>query len=365
MDIEVESYVRDARRVLEAGAALAEALEQAQPEDIEDAVEGLKSTSGGGPAASRRGFSSTKPEYGPPPLALESALVLAELDVSIAQLYVAASQAVGETASAAPPESFRRAVASTGRTLDDLQSAAGKLGFAEKILRISSANPKEATDTFRQEGNVVAETILDHTEAQVRKGFSAIDKHKDRVVEAFSHLDQLTELATPLVDLLRRAWERLTSALKMLKEIVAAITNEQAVEYLTDLLSDTGLRESLKGILGDAAVRKQLKSMRFRSSLQQEPIDRKAEELEVLGERFARVAKRAMAVAAMSAVVAPFFAAHIASPIAAPFATPAAYALGMLAVLVIARDYLHAGHFNSGHGICAFIAQLTEPQTGR
>jgi hypothetical protein len=317
---------------------------------------------------SRRGFSSTQPAgTRPPPLALESALALAEVDISLSQLYVAASQAVGETSSRTSPEAFRRAVTSTRTTLDDLQVPTGKLGFAEVVPHISSGNPKQAADTFRQEANVAAEAILDQTEAQVRKGLSSIGRQKDRIVEAFSHLDQLTELATPLADLLRRAWERLLSALKTLKQIVAAITNEEAAEYLSDLIADVSFRGCLKKVVGDGRVREQLINMQFMSSLNEGAIDRKTEEVEAVGRRFAKVARKAMAIAAVAAVIAPLFAAHIASPVAAPLAVPATYALGIIAVLAMARDYLHSGHLNSGQGISAIIGELAErksTQTG-
>jgi len=357
-----ESVPETAQIVLKAGAALAEALEQNQEDDIEDAVQQLREAASAGQGAARLGFTATGPGELPPPLAVDSALIVAEVDVSLAHLFVNASRAVGETTSPAPPDTLRRAVESTGTTLDDLQSTAGKLGFAaEARIHISSSDLKQAQMTFRQEANDAADQVVDQSEAQVQKAFSAVAKQKDRIMEAWSQLDALSELGAPVASLLRYAWQRLSSALQTLKDIAAWITSEEAVDYLGDLIADASLRNCLRKIAGDARVRELLEKMRFKTSLKKAVIDAASEEVDALGRRFTTIAKRIMAIAAVATLVAPALTACFASPLAASFALPAVYALGVIAIVVMARDCLHEGHFNSGRGIGSILGELAEP----
>jgi len=359
---QVTAYVRDAREVVNAGAALAEALKQDQEDDIADAVSQLKEAASIGRGPGKLRFTATGPEGMPPPTAVESALIMAEVDVSIADLLAKASQAAGETDAPASPTALKRAVESTGTTLGNLEVSSERLGFAEQArIRISSKDVKQAQTTFKQEAMDAQEQVLVQSETQVEKAISAVAKQKDRICEAWSELDALSELKAPITGLLQYAWERLSSALQTLKTIAAWITNEDAVEYLGDLIKDASLRNCLGRIVGEAKVRDRLQAMRFRRSSTTAEIDDRSEEVDALGRRFETIAKRIIAIATVAALVVPGLVGWLASPVAGGFALPAVYALGIIAVLAMARDYLHDGRFNSKRGIDSIIGELAEP----
>jgi hypothetical protein len=361
---QITAYIAEARQVVKAGSTLAEALEQGEEYDIADAVRQLNEAASATQLTTRFGFTASGSEGLVPPSELASALIIAQVDASLAQLFVDASHAAGETTSPSPPDKFKRTVESTSTTLEDLQGRSEKLGFDEQARTpISSSNPKQAEVTFKQEAEEAADQVIDESEAQVKKAFSAVAEEKDKIIKAWSQLNVLSEVAAPLADLMRYAWQRLSSALQTLKDIAAWITSDEAVKYLTELIADASLRNCLKKIGGYAAVHDSLENIKFRSSLTTTAIDTKSKDVDALGRHFATIAKRVMAVAAIAAVVAPALTAYFATPLAASFVLPAVYALGIVAIVVTARDYMHEGHFNSRQGILSIIAELAEPKS--
>jgi len=310
-------------------------------------------------AAGRRqaalGFSGKEQRQAESALSLNDAAALAATDALMGQVLIAAAEATGEVAEPAGPEPLREAVRSARSGFTSLRPALGFKSAQESGFH--SATVEEAVARFKKEANSALEEILTRSDEIVSGLLTKASEYKDKILEALGNASNLLEAGAGATGLIRRAWDRLRSALNFIRTITDAVPLPDLDAKLSRLLASLHPRNILEDVFRVAAVRAELENLTVKPSIQPAEIDPRTAEVAGMPGRFDSVAANIRSVTLIAAVAGSMAAAHVAGPLA-PLMVPVAYALGIAALVLVGMEYAGCGHLQIVKGVGEIVREL-------
>jgi hypothetical protein len=353
--------IRNAKSVSEALAATASA--DTREEEINSTARELESSAAqtGMPDSGIRGFETGKAEDRQPALTVADQLTIAVADAAVAQVLFAASQAVGEKAARTAPEVLQMAIESAGDCLESLQATAlNTYGFAaQPPPKTNSANLQQALDTFRNQAHTAVSGILDTADNTVSRDIKKVWDQRQKIVEAFSQASAFFEALPENAALLRRAWDKLLSALHTLQKISAALPVDEAKSFLDKLAKADILRVTLESIFRTKSVSNRIAAVPAASRLSIQEVDELSDKMVFVEAQNSTMVGYVSSIVKIATPCLSLLAVHSGLALA-PLAAPACYSLEIVSVAALGYDAIYTGFLHSGSAVSPLLDELVE-----
>ena len=363
---QVAIYLQRSRKILAAGDAVADAISSSasieqREQEIEYTVDQLKKavadTEEQRPG--RIGFSESGNAGARAPLPPWDQLTVAAADAAVAQVLFAASDAVGEQTARTGPDGLRHAVRSADANLVNLEPTAPAAHEFSGKRRFSSEDLTKATHLFQDQAKDALDRIMESSDAGVSKLFNALAAQKDKILDAFSKAAELFAAPSDAGFFIQKGWEKLLSALQVIRQIVNSDSLEQVREYLSEWEKAMSVRAVLKKIFGYDELAAQIEALHLAISYPVERVDLSSSELAELKERFATMVGNIRTITAIAAPLLSLSTIHLTGPLA-PLVMPACYALSIAAIVLLGRDFTGSGLSNEGRGMRRIVEKLQQ-----
>ncbi len=294
-----------------------------------------------------------------PSLSLEEATSVAAADALVAQVLLAAAEAVGEVATPAGPAPLRKALDSARADFARLHPPpAAAVGFSSLTEpQLVSQSLEDAVSTFKQQAELAIRSILEDAEKRISGLLRAIADQKDKILDALGNIAQLFEVGQQAAGLIRKAWEKLRSALKSLQTIIDSLPLEDLRSHMSALLHGLDVRGGLEHVFQVPRLRAEIGALHVGASMQLGDVDADISKISALGQRFRRISANIGAVATTVGIIGGIVAPHFAGPLGA-LAVPAGYSLGIAALVVVGMDYTGCAVLHSVEGVGEILSSL-------
>jgi len=355
---EAESFLFAARR-------LRRALEQDDAARLDDAVGELEQIAAGvrfrefgfteSPGADT---AARRPDATP-----EQALRSLELDLEVANLLIAAGQAVGEAGSRADRAPLDRSLGRLETAARALELDAGQAGgFAfdagqEVVPRLASPDLPAAIETFRTRSGDMLQTLVRETQGvatAIVDALSQLDPQK--VVEALGALGRRAQDLPNVGRLVRQGLRRLLAVVQGLTELMGAraieALRERVGRFWDEVREGRHVAQALEAALGVEVVTARIAEALAVENLQVDRLDRASEALDRLQPAFLETVKTMRSLVSGVALAGTLLAfTALAGPWLA-LATASAYLAILAATVLIAMDYADSEHLlQRVHGV--------------
>lgn len=325
--------IREAERSLREITEAAEGVIHAQDRSIKErqrAFDALAESSAE-PVGAFRGFTSPGGETAKPDL--DEALSAARFELQSANILAAAAIIAGETTPApdAPAIDLRVAIEDAKTELAEPQ--ARQAFFGKPARGAPSGNIEMALVNFRTAANQTIDLIVKDSEQAISAAITQISKKGKDLLAAFDGLTPLVSAGLQVVGFLKRAWDKLQSALGLLSQVLDGLPADGIREKLRTVKEALTLRHGIELVYQTEATRNIVKELRLRDGLSDAEIDNRRDQVAQLGRDFSQFTKAAIAISALASAVISIIAAHLTGPVAV-LAFPATHGLMAAVVLV-------------------------------
>jgi hypothetical protein len=352
----LDASLQDSASFLFSARRLRRALDQADPARLEDAVGELEQLAEQRTAAGDRfrEFAFTGPPAGGtaeggPGLTPEQALRSLELDLEVANLLIAAGQAVGEGGQAdrAPLDRSLGRLETAARAIEEGDRLAGGFAFdagAETASRLASSDLPAAIATFRARSADTLQMLVRETHGvatAIVDSLSQIDPQK--VVEALGALGRHAQDLPDAGRLVRQGLRRLVAVIEGLIDLLGARAMEALRERIRALWDEVRegrhLTRAIESILRVEAVTARVGEALAADGLDVERLDRASEALDRLQPAFLQTAGTMRSLVAGVALAGSLLALTAAAGPWLALALASAYLVVLSAMLLVAMDY--------------------------
>jgi hypothetical protein len=213
-----------------------------------------------------------------------------------------------------------------------LSGSPNKQFFGKVTRGEPSANVADAVVKLRAAARETIDSVLKDSEAAVSRSLEVIKEKQKSVLEAFGYVSQFSSAAAQLEGLMKKAWEKLQSAIGFLSKILNDLPPELVEQQMARFSAALSLRHILELAYQTEPARSLVDQMRVRADLDQNAIDHSRDQVVQIRRDFASFTKTAMMVSGLASMLAGAIAAHFAGPLGAA-ATPAVHALIIAVVL--------------------------------
>lgn len=365
----LDPYLQEAESFLFAARRLRRALEQEDDARLDDAVGELEQIAAGRGRAGDRfgefGFtgspgSETAARPDPTP---EQALRSLELDLEVANLLIAAGQAVGEVGSRADRALLDRSLGRLETTTRALELDAGQAGgFAfeagqEAAPRLASPDLPAAIEAFRTRSGDMLQMLVRETQGVATAIIDALSQlDPQKVVEALGALGRHAQDLPNVGRLVRQGLRRLLAVVQGLTELIGVraieALRERIGRFWNEVREGRHVARALEAVLGVEVVTARIAEALAAEHLQADRLDRASEALDRLQPAFLQTVSTMRALVSGVALAGTLLAfTALAGPWLA-LATASAYLAILAATVLIAMDYADSEHLRQRvHGV--------------
>ena len=329
----IQEARRSLREITEAAAELVR-VQSLGTRAREQAIQGLVDASSQSDLAFRH-FALPAEKDWPRTLEVNEAIESATLELQSAKILAAASVVIGEMPAnegVTPIESLKGAVEDAKTELLQLQD---KHAFWGKVIRGEpSSDPSAAKANFRAAANKTIDSIVSDTDRMVSSAVEGIKKKGKDLLTAFDSFAQLLSSGPEIEGLIKRAWEKCRSALRILSQILDSVPLDDLREKLQTVRDAVKTRSAIEFLYQTSETRNMIDQLQFRATLSEIELDQSRDQVSQLARGFSTFAKTAAAISAAAGVVIGIVTAHMTGPVAV-LAIPGTYAFVAAVVLVI------------------------------
>lgn len=284
------------------------------------------------PGGAFRGFTSAGGEEAAKP-DWNEALAAARLELQSANILAAAGITAGETTPApdTPAIDLRTAVDDAKTELAEPQ--ARQAFFGKPARGAPSGTIEEALVNFRTAANRTIDSIVKDSEHAISAAITQIGRKGKDLLDAFDGITPLLSAGLQLAGFIKRAWDKLQSALQLLSQAFDGIASRDIREKVRAMKEALTLKHGIELAYQTDATRNIVKDLRLRDGLSDAEIDDRRDQMAQLARDFSQFTKGAIAISALASAVISVIAAHLTGPVAV-LAFPATHALMAAVVLV-------------------------------